>query len=63
MDALQGAWKKDYQTSISEFPHVSKSLVVYNLPKSVTEKELKQLCVDAVTSRATKQIPVIGQVG
>ncbi|XWS67858.1 hypothetical protein CRYUN_Cryun04dG0041000 [Craigia yunnanensis] len=43
--------------------HVSKTrLVIYNLPKSMTEKELKQLCVDAVTSRATKQKPVIRQI-
>ncbi|XP_022726046.1 RNA-binding protein 28-like isoform X2 [Durio zibethinus] len=43
--------------------HVSKTrLVMYNLPKSMTEKELKQLCVDAVTSRATKQKPVLRQI-
>ncbi|XVE67017.1 hypothetical protein DITRI_Ditri08aG0126400 [Diplodiscus trichospermus] len=43
--------------------HVSKTrLVVYNLPKTMTEKELKQLCIDAVTSRATKQKPVIRQI-
>ncbi|XWS40072.1 hypothetical protein CRYUN_Cryun18bG0109000 [Craigia yunnanensis] len=43
--------------------HVSKTrLVIYNLPKSMTEKELKQLCIDAVTSRATKQKPVIRQI-
>ncbi|XWS54954.1 hypothetical protein CRYUN_Cryun10bG0133800 [Craigia yunnanensis] len=43
--------------------HVSKTrLVIYNLPKSMTEKEVKQLCIDAVTSRATKQKPVIRQI-
>ncbi|KAG8473677.1 hypothetical protein CXB51_035518 [Gossypium anomalum] len=43
--------------------HVSKTrLVIYNLPKSMTENELKQLCIDAVTSRATKQKPVIRQI-
>ncbi|OMO75597.1 hypothetical protein COLO4_26001 [Corchorus olitorius] len=43
--------------------HVSRTrLVIYNLPKSMTEKELKQLCIDAVTSRATKQNPVIRQI-
>ncbi|XP_057500570.1 uncharacterized protein LOC130784642 isoform X3 [Actinidia eriantha] len=43
--------------------HVSRTrLIVYNLPKSMTEKELKQLCIDAVTSRATKQKPVIRQI-
>ncbi|XP_007042088.2 PREDICTED: RNA-binding protein 28 [Theobroma cacao] len=43
--------------------HVSKTrLVIYNLPKSMTEKELKQLCIDAVISRATKQKPVIRQI-
>ncbi|GAU31126.1 hypothetical protein TSUD_212340 [Trifolium subterraneum] len=43
--------------------HVSKiRLVIYNLPKSMTEKQLKKLCIDAVISRATKQKPVIRQV-
>ncbi|GFY94408.1 RNA-binding (RRM/RBD/RNP motifs) family protein [Actinidia rufa] len=43
--------------------HVSRTrLIMYNLPKSMTEKELKQLCIDAVTSRATKQKPVIRQI-
>ncbi|ESW05803.1 hypothetical protein PHAVU_011G210900 [Phaseolus vulgaris] len=43
--------------------HVSRTrLVVYNLPKSMHEKELKKLCIDAVISRATKQKPVIRQI-
>lgn len=43
--------------------HVSRTrLVIYNLPKSMTGKGLKKLCIDAVTSRATKQKPVIKQV-
>lgn len=43
--------------------HVSKTrLIIYNLPKSMNEKEFKQLCIDAVKSRATKQNPVIQQV-
>lgn len=43
--------------------HVSKTrLIIYNLPKSMTEKELKRLCIEAVTSRATKQNPIIRQV-
>ncbi|KAG6709433.1 hypothetical protein I3842_06G132300 [Carya illinoinensis] len=43
--------------------HVSRTrLVIYNLPKSMTEKGLKKLCIDAVTSRATKQKPVIKQI-
>ncbi|KAI4376067.1 hypothetical protein MLD38_013862 [Melastoma candidum] len=43
--------------------HVSRTrLVIYNLPKSLTEKDLKKLCFDAVTSRATKQQPVIKQI-
>ncbi|KAJ4716578.1 RNA-binding 28 [Melia azedarach] len=43
--------------------HVSKTrLVIYNLPKSMTEKELKNLCIDAVISRATKQKPFIRQI-
>ncbi|XP_058748117.1 uncharacterized protein LOC131620942 isoform X2 [Vicia villosa] len=43
--------------------HVSKTrLVIYNLPKSKTEKQIKKLCIDAVISRATKQKPVIRQI-
>ncbi|KAF7841006.1 RNA-binding protein 28 [Senna tora] len=43
--------------------HVSRTrLVIYNLPKSMTEKVLKKLCIDAVTSRATKQKPEIRQI-
>ncbi|KAG9451084.1 hypothetical protein H6P81_011049 [Aristolochia fimbriata] len=43
--------------------HVSRTrLVIYNLPKSMTEKELKKLCIDAVVSRACKQTPVIRQI-
>ncbi|KAK3412560.1 hypothetical protein EUGRSUZ_I01295 [Eucalyptus grandis] len=43
--------------------HVSRTrLVIYNLPKSMTEKELKKLCFEAVTSRATKQKPDIRQI-
>ncbi|KAJ1388614.1 RNA-binding domain superfamily [Sesbania bispinosa] len=43
--------------------HVSRTrLVIYNIPKSMTEKELKKLCIDAVISRATKQKPVIRQI-
>ncbi|CAN4107509.1 unnamed protein product [Withania somnifera] len=43
--------------------HVSRTrLIIYNLPKSMTEKQLKTLCIDAITSRATKQKPVIRQI-
>ncbi|KAK7283895.1 hypothetical protein RIF29_13644 [Crotalaria pallida] len=43
--------------------HVSKTrLIIYNLPKSMTEKQLKKLCVEAVISKATKQKPVIRQI-
>ncbi|KAL6218499.1 hypothetical protein ACLB2K_011709 [Fragaria x ananassa] len=43
--------------------HVSKTrLVMYNLPKSMTEKQLKKLCIEAVTSRAKLQKPVIRQI-
>ncbi|XP_062176647.1 uncharacterized protein LOC133881670 isoform X3 [Alnus glutinosa] len=43
--------------------HVSRTrLIIYNLPKSTTEKGLRKLCIDAVTSRATKQKPVIKQI-
>ncbi|CAH9147031.1 unnamed protein product [Cuscuta epithymum] len=43
--------------------HVSRTrLIIYNLPKSMTDKELKKLCLDAVTSRATKQKPMIRQI-
>ncbi|KAK1358581.1 RNA-binding protein 28-like [Heracleum sosnowskyi] len=43
--------------------HISRTrLIIYNLPKSMTEKELKRRCIDAVTSRASKQKPVIRQI-
>ncbi|KAL9259748.1 RNA-binding protein 28-like protein [Drosera capensis] len=43
--------------------HVSRTrLIIYNIPKPMTEKELKELCLHAVTSRATKQNPIIRQV-
>ncbi|KAL5790992.1 hypothetical protein ACOSQ2_005880 [Xanthoceras sorbifolium] len=43
--------------------HVSRTrLVIYNLPKSLTEKELRKLCIDAVISRASKQKPFIRQI-
>ncbi|KAK4340373.1 hypothetical protein RND71_041835 [Anisodus tanguticus] len=43
--------------------HVSRTrLIIYNIPKSMTEKQLKTLCIDAVTSRATKQKPIIRQI-
>lgn len=43
--------------------HVSRTrLVIYNLPKSMNQKQLHKLLVDAVTSRATKQKPGIRQV-
>lgn len=43
--------------------HISKTrLIIYNLPKSMTKKELKKLCINAVTSRATKQSPSIRQI-
>ncbi|KAL3515132.1 hypothetical protein ACH5RR_022034 [Cinchona calisaya] len=43
--------------------HVSRTrLAIYNLPKSMAEKQLKQLCINAVVSRATKQKPVIRQI-
>ncbi|XP_019152686.1 PREDICTED: RNA-binding protein 28 [Ipomoea nil] len=43
--------------------HISRTrLIIYNLPKSTTEKDLKKLCIDAVTSRATKQKPMIKQI-
>ncbi|XP_074319581.1 uncharacterized protein LOC141656542 [Silene latifolia] len=43
--------------------HVSKTrLIIYNLPKSMRPKELKKLCIDAITSKASKQTPVIRQI-
>ncbi|KAL5715279.1 hypothetical protein ACHQM5_017118 [Ranunculus cassubicifolius] len=43
--------------------HVSKTrLLIHNLPKSMTEKELKKLLIDAVISRASKQKPFVSQI-
>ena len=38
-------------------------LIVYNVPKTKNERDLKKLFLNAVISRATKQKPVIRQVG
>jgi hypothetical protein len=43
--------------------HVSRTrLLVHNIPKTMTEKELKRLFIEGVKSRASKQNPVIKQV-
>lgn len=43
--------------------HVSRTrLSVHNVPKSMSEADLKKMFVDAVVSRASKQKPVIKQV-
>ncbi|CAM8929500.1 unnamed protein product [Rhodiola kirilowii] len=43
--------------------HISKTrLIIYNVPKSMKEAELKKICIDAVISRATKQKPAIRQI-
>ncbi|MCL7036125.1 hypothetical protein MKW94_026249 [Papaver nudicaule] len=43
--------------------HVSKTrLIVYNVPRTMSEKQLKKIFIDAVLSRASKQTPVIQQV-
>ncbi|XP_034681360.1 RNA-binding protein 28 isoform X1 [Vitis riparia] len=56
------ARQKDTKLESPNF-HVSRTrLIIYNLPKSMTEKEVKKLCIDAVTSRATKQKPMIKQI-
>ncbi|PKA52794.1 Zinc finger CCCH domain-containing protein 42 [Apostasia shenzhenica] len=43
--------------------HVSRTrLIIYNIPKMMTQEEVKKLCFDAVLSRASKQNPVIRKV-
>lgn len=43
--------------------HVSRTrLIIYNLPKSMSEEDVKKLCIDAVLFRASKQKPVIQMV-
>ncbi|KAK2634833.1 hypothetical protein Ddye_029625 [Dipteronia dyeriana] len=43
--------------------HVSRiRLVIYNIPKSMTERELRKLCIDAVISQASEQTPFIRQL-
>ncbi|KAL7145263.1 hypothetical protein ABFS83_07G069400 [Erythranthe nasuta] len=37
-------------------------LIVYNVPKTTQEKDLRKIFMDAVTSRATKQNPFIRQI-
>ncbi|XP_010254678.1 PREDICTED: RNA-binding protein 28 isoform X2 [Nelumbo nucifera] len=59
----QMLYKKKMSKLESPNFHVSRTrLIVYNLPKSMTEKELKKLFIDAVLSRASKQKPVIRQI-
>ncbi|KAK1439878.1 hypothetical protein QVD17_05702 [Tagetes erecta] len=54
--------KKETKLKSPNF-HVSKTrLIMYNVPKSMNDKQLKKLCLDAVTSRATKQKPMIRQI-
>ncbi|KAJ6809894.1 RNA-binding protein 28-like isoform X3 [Iris pallida] len=43
--------------------HVSRTrLIIYNIPKAMSEEEVKKLRIDAVLSRASKQKPVIQKV-
>ncbi|MCL7036271.1 hypothetical protein MKW94_009521, partial [Papaver nudicaule] len=43
--------------------HVSRTrLIVYNVPKTISQKQLKKIFIDAVLSRASKQTPVIQQI-
>ncbi|KVI10688.1 Nucleotide-binding, alpha-beta plait, partial [Cynara cardunculus var. scolymus] len=54
--------KKETKLQSPNF-HVSRTrLIMYNVPKSMNEKQLKRLCIEAVTSRATKQKPTIRQI-
>ncbi|KAI3769722.1 hypothetical protein L6452_00835 [Arctium lappa] len=54
--------KKETKLQSPNF-HVSRTrLIMYNVPKSMNDKQLKRLCIDAVTSRATKQKPTIRQI-
>ncbi|KAJ4966654.1 hypothetical protein NE237_018503 [Protea cynaroides] len=54
--------KKEVKLQSPNF-HVSRTrLILYNLPKSLTEKDLKKICIDAVLSRASKQKPMIRQI-
>lgn len=43
--------------------HVSRTrLMIYNVPMSMSEEDVKKLCIDAVLFRASKQKPVIQMV-
>ncbi|KAH7661916.1 nucleolar protein 4 [Dioscorea alata] len=55
--------KKKKQKLRSPKFHISRTrLVIYNLPKTMTQKEVMKLCIDAVLSKASKQNPVIEKV-
>ncbi|XP_078437086.1 RNA-binding (RRM/RBD/RNP motifs) family protein isoform X2 [Wolffia australiana] len=55
--------EKKMKTLESTNFHVSKTrLIIYNIPKKMTEKKLKALCREAVLARASKQNPTILQV-
>ncbi|XP_039139962.1 RNA-binding protein 28 isoform X3 [Dioscorea cayenensis subsp. rotundata] len=54
--------KKEQKLRSPKF-HISRTrLVIYNLPKTMTQKEVMKLCIDAVLSKASKQNPVIEKV-
>ncbi|XP_074575987.1 uncharacterized protein LOC141832383 isoform X2 [Curcuma longa] len=63
MKKREALMKKKTEMLQSPKFHVSRTmLIIYNLPKTMTPVEVRKLCVNAVTSRASKQKPIIEKV-
>ncbi|XP_042413602.1 RNA-binding protein 28-like isoform X1 [Zingiber officinale] len=63
MKKREALMKKKMEMLKSPKFHVSRTmLIIYNLPKTMSPEQVRKLCVNAVTSRASKQKPIIEKV-
>ncbi|PKU86489.1 RNA-binding protein 28 [Dendrobium catenatum] len=63
MEKRETLAKKKIEMLRSPKFHVSRTrLVIYNVPKTMTQEEVKKMCIDAILSRASKQNPEIQKV-
>lgn len=63
MEKRETLAKKKIEMLRSPKFHISRTrLVIYNVPKTMTQEEVKKLCIEAILSRASKQNPKILQV-
>ncbi|KAG0453826.1 hypothetical protein HPP92_025130 [Vanilla planifolia] len=64
-DMEKREWLAKKKSEMLQSPkfHVSRTrLIIYNVPKMMTQKEVKKMCIDAVLSRASKQNPEVLKV-